>query len=75
MIYRYLTARCVYCGNKKEQYCPYGGDLHCPTDMTCLDMAHPQWDKNGCSYKKKFISYKEAKVQRALGFLSGPKGF
>lgn len=68
LIYRWVTARCVYCGAKKEQYSPVGGSLLCPTDMG-LPFLY------GCSHRKIFIKPKEAKVQRALGFLSGPKGF
>ena len=73
IIYRWFTARCVYCGNKKKHYDIWGGFASCPTDMENAHMSNPRLH-NGCSKKKKFIKPKEAKVQRALGLLSGPKG-
>lgn len=67
MLYRYFTRRCIYCGTKKECYAfPYDS-YYCPTDMGRSQC-------NGCSRVKKFIEHKEAKVQKALGFFSGPKG-
>ena len=66
IIYRWVTLRCGYCGNK------LGYDLYigyfCPTDME-KPFGH------GCATRKKFIRHKEAEIQRALGLLSGPKGF
>ncbi|KKM91817.1 hypothetical protein LCGC14_1224660 [marine sediment metagenome] len=73
MSWRWITQRCVFCGNKKKSYRhPYGILYCCPTDISDLDMAHPQWGNDRCSTKKKFLKRKEAKVQRALGLLSGP---
>lgn len=72
ILYRLFTTRCIYCGNKKEQYSPFGGDLQCPTNRDGDSWANRF---TGCSYKKIFIKHKEARVQRALGLLSGPKGF
>lgn len=72
IIYRFFTARCIYCGNKKEQYSMFGGDLQCPTNRDDDSWAN---SLIGCSHRKIFIKHKESKVQRALGLLSGPKGF
>ena len=76
ILYRWFTARCIYCGNKKERYPMFGGDLCCPTDIV-IEQHNCLWYRNsqGCSHRKIFIKHKEAKVQRALGLLSGPKGF
>lgn len=71
MLYRWFTARCMYCGNKKRHYDIWGGFVSCPTDM---GEKFQGYTNMGCYTKKKFIRHKEAKVQRALGLLSGPKG-
>lgn len=75
MLYRRLTFCCIYCGTKKERYdFMYDSAFYCPTDMNHIGAVHRQ-QMAGCSVAKKFIQYKEAKVQRALGLFSGPKGF
>lgn len=68
MFCRRATDCCVYCGSKKRRYDTWGGFTCCPTDMTL------HLDK-GCTELKNFVNRKEAKVQRALGLFSGPKGF
>jgi len=77
MLYRKFTQRCIYCGNKKKRHFD-GRDsyFYCLSDLVYTKMA--LWGNpalyNGCSKKKKFIKHKEAKVQKALGLLSRPKG-
>ena len=69
MLYRKFTQRCIYCGNKKKKHFD-GWDSHfyCPSDLVNSHMSNPAL-YNGCSKMKKFIKYKEAKVQKALGLL------
>ncbi|KKL57765.1 hypothetical protein LCGC14_2232110 [marine sediment metagenome] len=74
IMYRWITQRCVFCGNKKKPY-PYlyGGILYCcPIDR---EDVYYNNGVNGCYVSTTFIGYKEAKVQRALGLLPGPEGF
>ena len=75
IIYRKLTRRCIYCGMKKKCYhvkmhlCYYC----CPSDwasyIESINIPRLIMYNTGCSTTKKFITYKEAKIQRALGLL------
>lgn len=69
MIYRWLRSRCKYCGRKKIRidsiYDMLAALYRCPTDYM---EGHGHID-GGCSNRKIFITFKEAKVQRALGLL------
>ena len=80
MLYRKFTHRCIYCGLKKEKFHHMmfgsGGIYICPSNIDakdCIDAHHIHWrygyNNTGCITTKKFIKYKEAKVQRALGLL------
>ncbi len=68
MIYRWFTCKCIHCGAKKMMVKRFDHPylLGCTTAKHCPNGGPIDLDG---TVQEKFISHKEARVQRALGLL------